>query len=46
MTADQPSIDAVVDAVHRFAERRGDWESVESVSAKNSQGFPWLLRPD
>lgn len=40
MTADQPTIDAIVDAVHRLAERRGDWESVESVSEELAKISP------
>lgn len=34
MIADQPTIDAIADAVHRLAGRGSDWESVESLSAE------------
>jgi len=34
MIADQPTIDAIVDAVHVLAGRGSDWQSVESLSAE------------
>lgn len=40
MDADQPTIDAVVDALHRLAGRGSDWESIESLCGEVAEASP------
>ncbi|MEB2352827.1 MAG: hypothetical protein OZ924_15620 [Burkholderiaceae bacterium] len=40
MNADRPTIDAVVDALHRLAGRGSDWESLESLRGELAEISP------